>query len=208
MYSYHLFLISSASIRSFPFLFFIVPIFGWNIPLIFQIFLKRSPVLPFLLFSSISLHCSLKKAFLSLLAILWNSAFSWVYLYLSPLLFTFLLFTAIYKASSDSHFAFLHFFFLGMVLLPVSCKMSWTSIHSSSCTLSISSSPLNLFLTSTVQSLGILFRSYLNRLVVFPAFFNLSLNLTIRSSWSESQSAPSLVFAECIELCHLWLQRI
>ena len=41
-------------------------------------FLEEILVLPFLLFSSISLHCSLKKAFLSLLAILWNSAFSWV----------------------------------------------------------------------------------------------------------------------------------
>src|SRR5574337_1554848 len=47
------------------------------------------------------------------------------------------LFTAICKASSDSHFAFLHFFFLGMVLIPVSCTMSQTSIHSSSFTLSI-----------------------------------------------------------------------
>ena len=34
------------------------------------------------------------------------------------------------------------------------------------------------------------------------------LNLAIRSSWSEPQSAPSLVFADCIELLHLWLQRI
>ena len=42
-----------------------------------------------------------------------------------------LLFTAICKASSDSHFSFLHFFFLGMVLIPVSCTMSHTSIHSS-----------------------------------------------------------------------------
>ena len=33
---------------------------------------------------------------------------------------------------------------------PVSCIMSWTSIHSSSGNLSIKSSPLNLFLTSTV----------------------------------------------------------
>ena len=40
--------------------------------------------------------------------------------------FHFLLFTTICKASSDSHFAFLHFFFLGMVLIPVSCTMSWT----------------------------------------------------------------------------------
>ena len=37
-------------------------------------FLKRSLVFSILLFSSISLHCSLKKAFLSFLAILWNSA--------------------------------------------------------------------------------------------------------------------------------------
>ena len=50
--------------------------------------------------------------------------------------FTLLLFTAICKASSDSHFAFLHFFFLGMVLIPVSCTMSQTSVHSSSGTLS------------------------------------------------------------------------
>ena len=44
--------------------------------------------------------------------------------------------------------------------------------------------------------------------MVFPTFFNLSLNLAIRSSWSEPQSAPGLVFADCIDLLHLWLQRI
>ena len=44
--------------------------------------------------------------------------------------------------------------------------------------------------------------------MVFPTFFNLSLNLAIRSSWSEPQSAFSLVFADCIELLHLLLQRI
>ena len=62
---------------------------------------------------SISLRWSLRKAFLSLLAILWISAFKWIYLSLFPLLFDSLLFTAICKASSDSHFAFLHFFSLG-----------------------------------------------------------------------------------------------
>ena len=41
-------------------------------------------------------------------------------------------FSAVCKASSDSHFAFLHFFFLGKVLFPVSCTVSQTSIHSSS----------------------------------------------------------------------------
>ena len=47
----------------------------------------------------------------------------------------------------------------------------------------------------------------LNGLGVFLTFFNVTLNLAIRSSWSESQSAPSLIFADCIELLHLWLQR-
>ena len=54
----------------------------------------------------------------------------------SPLPFTSLLFIAIFKASSDKHFAFLHFFFLRMVLIIASCTMSWTSVHSSSGTLS------------------------------------------------------------------------
>ena len=91
-----------------------------------------------------------RKSFLSLLAVLWNSAFKWVYLSFSPLLFASRLFTAICKAFSDNHFAFLHFFSMRMVLIPVSCTMSRTSVHSLSGTLSIRSSPLNLFLTSTV----------------------------------------------------------
>ena len=61
---------------------------------------------------------------ISPLALLWNSAFKWEYLSFSPLLLVSLLFTAICKASSDSHFAFFHFFFLGVVLIPVSCTMS------------------------------------------------------------------------------------
>ena len=65
-----------------------------------------------------------EEAFLSLLALLWNSAFRWVYISFSPLLFVSFLFSAICKASSDSYFAFLHFFSIGMVLIPVSCTMS------------------------------------------------------------------------------------
>ena len=60
----------------------------------------------------------------------------WIYLSFSPLLFTSIVFTAICKASSDRHFAFLHFFSMGIVLIPVSCIMSQTSFHSSSGTLS------------------------------------------------------------------------
>ena len=135
VYSCYLFLISSASVRSIPFLSFIMPIFAWNIPLVALIFLKRSLVFHVLLLSSVSLHWSLRKAFLSLLGILCNCAFKWIYLCFYPLPFTFLLFSAIYKASSDN-FAFLHFFFLGMVLITASWTMSWTSVHSSSGTLS------------------------------------------------------------------------
>ena len=36
--------------------------------------------------------------------------------------------------------------------------------------------------------------------MVFPTFLNLSLNMAIRSSRSEPQSAPGLVFPDCIEL--------
>ena len=36
-------------------------------------------------------------------------------------------------------------------------------------------------------------------LVVFPTFFNLSLNFATRSSWCEQQSAEVLVFADCRE---------
>ena len=68
----------------------------------------------------------------------------------SLLPFTTLLFSSVCKASSNNYFAFLHFFFLGMVLITVSCTKSHTSIDSSSGTLSIRSNPLNLFATSTV----------------------------------------------------------
>ena len=150
VYSCHLFLISSASVWSILFLSIIEPIFAWNVPLVSPIFLKRTLVFPILLFSSISLHWSLRKAFLSVLSIPWKSEFKWVYLSFSPLLFTSHLFIAISKASSDSHLPFLHFFFLRIVLILVSYTMSRTSVHSSSGTLSIRSSPLNLLLTDTV----------------------------------------------------------
>ena len=83
VYSCHFFLISSAYVRSMPFLSFIEPIFAWNVPLVSLIFLKRSLVFLILLFSSMSLHWSLRKAFLSLFALLWNSAFRCLYLLFS-----------------------------------------------------------------------------------------------------------------------------
>ena len=108
--------------------------FACNIPLVSLIFLKRSPVFPILLLSSISLHWSLRKAFLSLLVFLWNFAFKWVYLSICPLLVTFLL-PAICKASSEKPFCLFYFFFLGMIFVIVSCTMLQASICSSSGTL-------------------------------------------------------------------------
>ena len=104
----HLFLVSSASLRCLPFLSFIEPIFAWNVRLVSLIFLKRSLFFPILLFSSVSLHCSLENAFFCLLAFLWSSAFSGVYLSLCPLAFASF---SLSKGSSDNHFVLLHFFF-------------------------------------------------------------------------------------------------
>ena len=60
---------------------------------------------------------------LSLLAVLWNSVFKWLYLSFSLLPFTsfFFFFPTIFEASSDHLFDFLHLFFLGMVLITVQC---------------------------------------------------------------------------------------
>ena len=107
--SWHLFLISSASVRSFPFLSFIVHNFAWNVTLVSPVFLKRSLIFLILLFSYLSLHCSLKKAFLCLLDFLWNSAFSWVYLFLSPLPFFSQLFVRLRQPLCLLAFLFLGF---------------------------------------------------------------------------------------------------
>ena len=76
-------------------------------------FLEELQVFLILLFSSIFffyfLHCSFRKAFLFLIAILLNSAFRWIYLYFSTLPFASLVFSLVCKAFSDNHFALLHF---------------------------------------------------------------------------------------------------
>ena len=148
------------------------------------------PILCFPLFLCIE---SLRKAFLFLLAI--NSAFRWVYLSFSPLSLASLLFSAICKASSANHFAFLfHGDGLGHQVLQVRCVsdlIPWIY--------------LSLLL---YNHKGFDFRSCLNELVNFPTFLHLTLNFAIRSSWSEPQSTPGLVSADCIELLHLSLQRI
>ena len=61
VYSCHLFLISSASVRSLLIMSFIMPILAWNVPLISPVSVRLSLVFPILLFSSISLSRSFQK---------------------------------------------------------------------------------------------------------------------------------------------------
>ena len=104
VYSCHLFLISSAYVRSLPFLSFIVPIFTWNSPLVSLIFFKTSLVFPI-----VSLYFFALIAEEGLLISPCYSLELWIQMGISFLFsfaFTSLLFTAICKASSESHFAF------------------------------------------------------------------------------------------------------
>ena len=133
VYPYYLFLVSSASVGSIPFLSFIVPIFAWNVPLVSLIFLKRSLVFPTLLFSSISLHWSLRKAFLSSL-LFFGTLHSNRYIF--PLLLCLLLLFFFQLFVRPPQKTILPFFFLGMVFITTSYTMLWISVHSSSGTLS------------------------------------------------------------------------
>ena len=122
-YPYPLFLISSASVRSIPFLSFVEPIFSWNIPLVSRIFLKRCLVFPF--------HC-------------------------------FLIFLC------SDHWGRLSYLFL----------LFFGTLHSDVYIFPFLLRFLLLFFSQ------LWFRSYLNGVVVFPTFFNLSLNLVV--VWSKS----------------------
>ena len=164
------------------FLHFIVPIFAWNVPLVSLIFLKRSLVFPILLFSSICLHWLLRKAFLSLLVILW---------FCIQMGISFLFFFAIHFSS----------FLCYCKLSSFSWQWSWSvpPIQFYKC-LSIVLQALCLSdITPWIYlSLPLLkhkrvwFRWYLNGLVIFPTFLILSLNFAISSSWSVRSQLPVL----------------
>ena len=131
--------------RSITLLSFTEPIFAWNVPLVSLIFLKRSLVFPILLFSSISLHFSWGRlSYLSLL--FFGTLHSNGYIFPFFLCLLLLFFSAICKVSLDltNHFVFLHFFFLGIILIMASCTILWTSVHSSSGILFTKSSSLPL----------------------------------------------------------------
>ena len=101
-------------------------------------------VFTILLFSSISLHWSLRKAFLSLLIILWSSAFRWVYLSFSPFPF----FSQPFVRTPQTAILLFCISFSwrwSWSLSPVQCHEPPSIVLQI-----IRSSPLNLFLTSTI----------------------------------------------------------
>ena len=132
-------------------------------------FLKIPLVFPILLFSSICIDYWGRPSYLSLLF------FETLHSMGTSFLFSFalasLLFSAICKASSENHFAFLHFFFLVMILITASCTMPQIFIHSSSGILSIRSIILKVFVTFMYNHKEFDFRPYLNGLLVFPTSF-------------------------------------
>ena len=131
-----LFLVPSASVRSLLFLSFIMSLLAWNVPLVSPVFLERLLVFLILLLSSISSHSSFKKAILSHLAVFWNSAFSWMYLFLSSLPFTSTFFLSYLQGLHRQPLCLLAFLFGGMVLVTTSHTVLQASLHSSSGTLS------------------------------------------------------------------------
>ena len=112
-------------IRTISVLFF-VPIFAWCVSLVSVILLKRSLVFPILWFS---LHCSLRKAFFSLLCYSLKPCIPMGISFLFSFAFCFFFFSAVYKPSSDNRFAFCISFSWGW-FWPSSGRWRWTGAWS------------------------------------------------------------------------------
>ena len=141
-FSFHLLLLGPFDLS------FIVPVFAWNVPLVSQIFLNRSLGFPFLLFPSICTdHLgSLSYLPLLLLGILHSDG----EIFPSLLCLSCLFFSQVFVRPSQKSFCLPSFLFLGDGFGHTCCKISWTTIYSSSGTLCTTYNPFNLFVTSTV----------------------------------------------------------
>ena len=132
VYSCHLFLISSASVRSIPLWYvFYCAHFCMKCSLGISDFLEEisslSHSVVFLYFFALMAE----EGFFYLLAILWNSAFRCLYLSFSPLLFTSLLFTAICKPPQTAILLFCISFSWrwSWFLYPLQCHESPSIVH-------------------------------------------------------------------------------
>ena len=147
--SWHLFVIYSASIRSISFLSFLSPAFNEMLPWYLWLSwrdLSSFPFYCFPLFLCIDHWRRLSHLFLLFFGTLHSNG------YILPFLLSLslLLFSQLFVGSPQTIILSFCIFFLEVVLIIVCCKMSQTSIHRSSGTLSIISNPLNIFVTSTV----------------------------------------------------------
>ena len=95
VYACHLFLISSASVRSIPFPSYFMPIFAYNIPLVSQFSSRDFQSFPFYCFPLFLCIDHWGRLSYFSLAIVWNSAFKWVYISFSPLPLAYLLSLAV-----------------------------------------------------------------------------------------------------------------
>ena len=127
---------------------FIVPFACYNVPLVSLIFLKRSLIFPILLFSSISLHCSLRKVYLSLLFFGTLHSDGYIFPFLLCLLLLF--FSQLFVRPPLTPFCFFMFLLFGDGLDHCLLYSVMNLLHSSSGTLFIRSNPLNLFVAYTV----------------------------------------------------------
>ena len=152
VYSCHLFLISSTSVRSVLFLSFIEPNFVWNVPLVSLIFLKRSLILPILLFSSVL--CTDRWGRLSYLFFLFfETLHSDAYIFSPLLCFSLLFFSQLFVRLPQTT----------ILLFCISFPWGWSwSLSPIQCHEPLSivlqalrlSHPLNLFVTSLYSHKG------------------------------------------------------
>ena len=112
VYSCHLFLVSSASVRSIPFLSLIKPIFAWSIPLVSLIFLKSLSSFPFYRFSVFL--CTDRWGRLSCLSLLFfGTLHSNEYIFPFILFFSLLFFSQLFVRSPQA------------AILPFCISFSW-----------------------------------------------------------------------------------
>ena len=131
----------------------------------------------------------MKKA-LSLLTIPWNSAFSCLYLSLGSCFSCFLsyMWSLLRQPFCLSVFLFLWYGFDHWLLYSVLNLHSYFFRH-----FVYQIQPFESIYHFHSIITRELIKPYVNVLVVFPTFFNLSLNFTIRRWWYEPQSTPGLV---------------
>ena len=110
--------------------------FCWDINSIKHYISLRSLVFPILLLSSISLPWLLRKAFLSLLAILWNSSFRCLYLSFFFFCFSLIFFSQLFVKPAQTTILFFYISFpwrWSWSLSPVQCQEPLSIVHQELC---------------------------------------------------------------------------